>query len=452
MRQNMKYQDLTQGKITSGLWKFALPLMLGNVMQQLYNLADTWVVGRYVGSNALAAVGSSYTLMTFLTSIVIGLCLGSSAFISQAFGKKDDDAIRNGIFLSFCLTFLITVVIMVVFYALLDCIIVWMQIPDEIQKDMHIYLFYVFIGFGATFLYNYISNLLRGVGNSVIPLFFLGISVVLNIGLDLFFVIGLRQEIFGAAIATVIAQFAAGVGIFLYFLIQYPEYHLKRKDRQWNRYRFGEMMRLSGYTALQQSVMNLGILVVQGIVNSFGAVIMAAFAIAVKIDTIAYMPVQDFGNAFSVFAAQNYGAGKQKRLKSGIRQAFLSVVVFSVTISLVVCLLARPLMSIFVEAGSHAIIQAGVTYLRIEGAFYIGIGILFLLYGYYRAVSKPVMSVVLTVISLGSRVVLAYLLSRIPVIGVIGIWVSIPIGWFLADLTGILYYKRIMSKAGRSDR
>lgn len=136
----------------------------------------------------------------------------------------------------------------------------------------------------------------------------------------------------------------------------------------------------------------------------------------------------------------------------GGRQVCLSVVVFSVTISLIVCLLARSFMSIFVEAGSHAIIQAGITYLRIEGAFYIGIGILFLLYGYYRAVNKPVMSVVLTVISLGSRVVLAYLLSRIPVIGVIGIWVSIPIGWFLADLTGILYYKRIMSKAERSDR
>ena len=166
----------------------------------------------------------------------------------------------------------------------------------------------------------------------------------------------------------------------------------------------------------------------------------ASFAVAVKIDTIAYMPVQDFGNAFSVFVAQNYGASKTERIREGIKKSLISVTLFCLIISTVVFASARILMSIFVSANSIAVIEAGTEYLRIEGAFYIGIGILFMLYGYYRAVNKPVMSVVLTVISLGSRVLLAYILSKIPAIGVIGIWIAIPIGWFLADITGAVYY------------
>ena len=181
--------------------------------------------------------------------------------------------------------------------------------------------------------------------------------------------------------------------------------------------------------------MNLGILMVQGLVNSFGETIMAAFAAAVKIDTFAYLPVQDFGNAFSTFIAQNFGAGNRQRLREGTRKAFLLSFLFSAVISALVFLLAEPLMGLFVNAGETAVIAAGVRYLRIEGACYFGIGWLFLLYGYYRAIQKPMMSVILTVISLGIRVALAYLLSGL--IGVTGIWLSIPIGWALADVIGL---------------
>ena len=192
-------------------------------------------------------------------------------------------------------------------------------------------------------------------------------------------------------------------------------------------------------TSVQQSIMNFGILMVQGLVNSFGTVIMAAFAAAVKIDSFAYMPVQDFGNAFSTYVAQNYGAGQTDRIKKGIRSAGLCSAMFCVCISVLVCAFASPLMSIFIDPGEGAIIAAGVHYLRIEGACYIGIGILFLLYGYYRAVNQPQMSVVLTIASLGTRVALAYLLSATP-LGVTGIWLSVPIGWALADAIGIGYY------------
>lgn len=199
-----------------------------------------------------------------------------------------------------------------------------------------------------------------------------------------------------------------------------------------------DILLLSGFTCLQQSVMNFGILMIQGLVNSFGSAVMAAFAVAVKIDTIAYMPVQDFGNAFSVFTAQNFGAGKHDRIKSGIKQSLISVVLFCFAVSTAVFFLSEPLMSLF--CSDSETVAIGVQYLRTEGLCYIGIGILFMLYGYYRAVNKPLMSVILTILSLGTRVLLAYILSPVPAFGVMGIWVSIPIGWFLADTAGIGYY------------
>lgn len=313
-----KNRDLTSGSITGGLWAFAVPLMLGNVLQQFYNLADTWVVGKYIGDNALAAVGSSYTLMTFLTSVIIGLSLGTGSFISMAFGRKEQDSIRNGIFMSAGIIGILTLLITAAFYMLTDQIISLLNVPEELTGDMHTYLVYVFTGFFAVFLYNYISNILRGMGNSTLPLIFLGVSVALNVGLDLLFVIPLGMGIMGAALATAIAQYVSGVGILVYFIAAYPEFRLTRRDMRWDSRNFRSILSLSGFTCLQQSVMNLGILMVQTVVNSFGSVVMAAFSVAVKIDTIAYMPVQDFGNAFSVFTAQNYGAGKNERIRGGV--------------------------------------------------------------------------------------------------------------------------------------
>lgn len=204
----------------------------------------------------------------------------------------------------------------------------------------------------------------------------------------------------------------------------------------------GEIARFSLLTCVQQSVMNFGILMVQGLVNSFGTVVMAAFAAAVKIDSFAYMPVQDFGNAFSTFIAQNYGARDMGRIRRGIRSAVLAAAVFSGAVSVLVCVFAEPLLLLFVKPEEREILAVGVQYLRVEGAFYVGIGILFLLYGLYRAIQRPGMSLVLTVISLGTRVALAYALSAIPAIGVVGIWWSVPIGWALADVAGVVYYKR----------
>ena len=435
-------RDLTQGSIPRGLLGFALPLILGNLLQQLYNLADTWVVGRFIGEGALAAVGSSYTLMTFLTSILLGLCMGSSVYFSIQYGRQDPDRLRNGIFQSFLLIGGLTLLLNLTVYLALDGILVLLQIPPDILGLTKEYLQWIFAGMVATFLYNFFANLLRSVGDSATPLVFLGISVVLNIGLDILFVVPLGMGVRGAAMATVIAQFVAGLGLFLYTWFAFPALRVQKRHRYWDRAALKNLLNLSLFTCLQQSVMNFGILMVQGLVNSFGTAVMAAFAVAVKIDTIAYMPVQDFGNAFSTFVAQNYGAEKRDRIRTGTHWAVFWVVLFCLVIGGLVCLLAPRLMAAFVGGDAAEVIAIGTGYLRIEAAFYLGIGILFLLYGYFRAVNRPAVSVVLTICSLGTRVLLAYALSALPALGVNGIWIAIPIGWFLADATGILLWRR----------
>ena len=420
--------------------RFAVPMILGNLLQQCYNVADTLIVGQFLGPDALAAVGSAFTLMTFLTSILLGLCMGSGAVFSIRFGQRDEKGLKEGICASFVFIAGLTLLLNVLAFVCMDGIRPFLRVPEALWGMMRDYLAVIFCGIIATFLYNYFASLLRAVGNSVTPLVFLAVSAGLNIILDLWFVLGLARGVAGAAEATVISQYIAGIGIAIYTWVRCPRLRVNRAH--W-RIRWGCIREIAGFsilTCVQQSVMNLGILIVQGLVNSFGPAVMAAFAAAVKIDAFAYMPVQDFGNAFSTFIAQNYGAQKEGRIRAGLKAAVRTVLLFCIVISAAVWVFARPLMLLFVDAGESAIISEGVRYLRVEGAFYCGIGCLFLLYGLYRAVGKPGMSVALTVISLGTRVALAYILSAVPAFGVAGIWWSVPIGWFLADAAGLGYY------------
>lgn len=434
------HQDLTKGPVVKSMLVFAIPMILGDLLQQCYNIADTLIVGQYLGKNALAAVGSSFTLMTFLTSILLGLCMGSGALFSMRFGQKDEKALRENLCASFFFIVFITILLTGLSFMTLNSLQSFLKVPFEVWKDMKGYLTVIFVGIPAVFLYNYFASYLRAIGNSVIPLIFLAVSAVMNICLDLFFVIGLQRGVSGAAEATVISQYLSGIGIAIYTLMFYRDVRSMYNISYLKKERIQEIVSYSLLTCIQQSIMNLGILMVQGLVNSFGTIVMAAFAAAVKIDAFAYMPVQDFGNAFSTFIAQNYGAKEHERIRSGLKYAIYISMAFCLGISVLVCLFAKQLMSIFIDAKETEIIMQGVQYLHIEGAFYCGIGCLFLLYGLYRALGKPGMSVVLTIISLGTRVVLAYLLSAVPSFGVTGIWWAVPIGWGLADLVGLLYY------------
>ena len=435
-------KDLTRGPVVKSMLLFAIPMILGDLLQQCYNIADTLIVGQFLGKTALAAVGSSFTLMTFITSIILGLCMGSGALFSIRFGQRDEKGLKQDLCASFFFIAIISIILNIIAYICLNTLRIFLRVPHEVWGDMRCYLLYIFMGIIAIFLYNFFSAYLRSIGNSVIPLIFLALSSILNIILDLWFVLGLKIGVGGAALATVISQYISGIGIMLYTLLHYKEVLVIFKISYLKRERVKQIISFSLLTCIQQSVMNLGILMVQGLVNSFGTIVMAAFAAAVKIDAFAYMPVQDFGNAFSTFIAQNYGAKEKERIQKGLKEAVRISSIFCIVISILVCVFAKQLMMIFVDAKETSIILEGVRYLRIEGAFYIGIGCLFLLYGLYRALGRPGMSVVLTIFSLGTRVALAYILSTIPTLGVKGIWWSVPIGWALADIVGLVYYKK----------
>lgn len=436
----MTEKNLTEGSILKTMLLFSVPMILGNLLQQVYNIADTMIVGHYLGSGALAAVGSAYSLMTFLISIILGLCMGSSALFSNAYGAKDEKSLKESIWVSFWLILFVSILLNIIVFLFIHPILHILQTPEEVYTMMYEYIRVIFCGILFTFLYNYFSCLLRSVGNSITPLIFLAFSSILNIFLDIWFVAGLHFGVAGAAQATVISQAISGIGIFLYTFIKMPSLHVQKEYRHFKKSVFSRVLSYSFITCAQQSVMNFGILMIQGLVNSFGTIIMAAFAVTVKIDTLAYMPAQEFGNAFSLFLSQNFGAKKFDRIQKGIRQAFTISSLFCILISGLVWILSKPLIEIFLDHPNVQILSAGINYLHIEGVFYVGIGCLFLFYGLYRALDKPMMSFVLTIISLGTRVVLAYSLA--PTLGVTMIWWAIPIGWGLADVVGLLYYKK----------
>ncbi len=435
-------RDLTQGSIVKMLLAFAGPMILGNLLQQCYTIADTFIVGQFIGVDALAAVGSTYTLMTFLTSILIGLCMGSGAICSACRGGGQETRLEETAAAAFLLNGGVAVALNVLALLWMDGILKVLNTPANIWSLTRDYVQIMLLGLVFVYLYNYFAFYLRALGNSVLPLCFLGAASVVNIGLDLLFVVTFDWGIRGAAVATVLSQIGAGLGLAVCVWVQKPELRpglrlIHRARKVFARGDAGELMHQSFAASVQQSVMNFGILMIQGLVNRFGTAVMAAFTAAVKIDSIAYMPAQEFGNAFSLYISQNYGAKNRERIHQGMKRAVQMSMLFCVLVSGVVVVLAPYLMQIFIAPEELEIIAIGVTYLRIEGACYGGIGVLFLLYGYYRGIGKPGMSLVLTVVSLGTRVVLAYVLAPIPAIGVIGIWAAIPIGWLLADGVGL---------------
>lgn len=375
---------LTTGPIGRSLLAFSLPMILGNLLQQLYNVADTLIVGKTIGPTALSAVGSSYALMVLLTSMILGLCMGSGVVFSHLFGAGRLEELKTSIWNALVFVFLVSAAINGISYLLLEPCIVWLKVPAQ----------------AVAFTRTYLRIILAGM-----------------------------------------------FGVLLYVFVKAKDLCPRRRHRHYDHELLRKIISNSVLTSIQQSIMNFGILMVQGLVNSFGFAASAAFAAVVKIDAFAYMPAQDFGNAFSTFIAQNHGAKQAERIHKGTITAMKMSSVFCVLASGCVYVFARPLMRLFVKAGETEIIAIGVQYLHIEGVFYVGIGLLFLLYGLFRGYGRAGVSIVLTVVSLGSRVALAYALSAIPAVGMVGIWWSVPIGWALADIVGIGIYLRERKQA-----
>lgn len=432
--------NLTKGNILKSLILFSIPIIIGNIFQQMYNIFDTLIVGKLLGNIALTAVGSSYALMVLISSIIIGFTMGASVSFSNYYGANSHDKLKSAIFNSFIFILVVSLVLNILSYLLLDKILVWINIPSEALVMTREYLSIIFIGIFFIFLYNFVASILRSIGNTKIALYFLICSTLINIYLDYAFIKYFNMGVAGAAWATIIAQVFASLGITMYLVIKRKDLLPKKEHMEFEKYVLMDIIDNSSLTAIQQSIMNFGILMIQGLVNSYGLIVSAAFATVVKIDAFAYMPAQDFGNAFASFVAQNNGANNKERIDKGLKLSMLVSIIFCLISSILVYIFAENLMLIFVKESEIEVLKVGVNYLRTEGVFYIGIGILFLWYGYYRGLSRGKQSIILTVISLGLRVLLANILHVY--YGTFGIWISIVIGWFVADLYGYYIYRK----------
>ena len=294
-------RNLTQGSISRSLILFSLPMILGNLIQQLYNVADTLIVGKTIGPTALSAVGSSYSLMTLLTSVILGLCMGSGVVFSHLYGAGRREELRTAVFNAFFFVLVVSAVLNAGAFALLERLLVWLNIPAEAVDYTREYLSIIFVGMSFVSLYNFLAAVLRSIGDTAIPLLFLAVSAITNIILDLVFILRFGMGVGGAAWATVLAQGLSALCMAVYFLLRARELRPRRSNMHLDTGLLHRIFSNSVLTAVQQSIMNLGILMVQGLVNSFGFAVSAAFAAVVKIDAFAYMPAQDFGNAFATF-------------------------------------------------------------------------------------------------------------------------------------------------------
>lgn len=436
--------DMTQGSPSRIILKFFIPLFIGDLFQQLYSIIDAIIIGKFVGTDAFAAVGSSGSVILFITSILLGLAMGASAIFSLLYGSRQYAVLKETISTALIFLFCTSVLITILTLLFLPQIISLYQIPDAVKAYAFDYLNYIFIGFIFVGMYNAFAFLLRAFGDSKTPLYFLTFSCICNAILCVIFVAVLHWGTGGAAAATVLSQAFSAVGCGIYTVRRLRFLKFQRGEFRFHLAVFKKIAVYSILTAVQQSISSFGMMMIQGLVNTFGTTYMAAFAACSKVDSVANAPLQDLGNAFSTYSAQNKGANNNKRIREGFHTTSAIIVILSAVISLIACVFAPELIAVFVGKEAHEVIAIGVGYLRIVSVFYVLLGFIVMFYGFFRGIGAIKISVLMTIVSQGLRVVLAY--SFAPVKGFSGICQAIVIGWLLSDLLGFYMYKRVMGK------
>ncbi len=423
----------------SALLIFALPMMLGNFFQQAYTMADSVIVGRFVGEDALAAVGASYSLTNVFISIAIGGGVGASVITSQTFGRRDYPRMKRSVSTALLAFLAISIALGGVGLLFSRQIMVLLNTPQNILADATTYLNIYFIGLPFLFMYNVLSSMFNALGKSRIPLYLLIFSSLLNIGLDIWMVGPLKMGVAGAAWATLIAQGISAVLSFCIFLRELKTYPGKLEGRFFDLRELQNMGRVALPSILQQSTVSIGMMLVQSVVNSFGSQMLAGYSAAMRIESICVVPMSAMGNAISSYTAQNIGAGKEDRVKSGYRVSYGIIFAIAAAICLVVQLLARPLISLFLEAPSAAAFDTGIACVRFMGWFYVLIGLKMISDGVLRGAGDMTMFTVANLVNLGLRVILAVTLA--PRFGIQFVWMAVPAGWLINYLISFFEYR-----------
>ncbi|MEG1144130.1 MAG: MATE family efflux transporter [Clostridium sp.] len=439
-------KNLTEGKPLKLLFFFSLPMLMGNLFQQLYNMVDSMVVGNFVGADALASVGASFPVVFLAVALASGLSMGCSVVISQLFGAGKVREMKTTISTALIGQFFLSIAITIVGELIAPLVLRLLKTPENIMADSVIYLRIYFGGAIFLFMYNTLNGIFNALGDSKTPLYFLIISTLTNIVLDLLFVIKFHMGVAGVAWATLIAQ---GICAIL-SLITLTGRILRLEDEPGHEdagkrplFHFSAVQRIAKIgvpSMIQQSIVSISMLMMQSLVNSYGSIFIAGYTAATKIDSLSMMPNMNFSNAMSSYTAQNIGAGKEERVKEGYKANIFMVVVFSLTLTLIIFLFGPKLMNLFMDSNSNAAaINYGMSYMKIVSSFYILMGIMFTTNGLLRGSGDMKFFMTSSFGNLITRVVIAYTLA--PRIGSIAIAWSIPIGWMVGASISFLRFK-----------
>ncbi|TSA24535.1 MAG: MATE family efflux transporter [Bacteroidetes bacterium] len=432
-------KDLSQGNEGKLIFRFAVPMLLGNVFQQLYNVVDTIIVGRFIGKEALAAVGTSFPIIFMLISFIIGITMGFTIIISQYFGAREMDKVKRAINTLYIFVFMASILVSVAGSLLSTSIFRLVDLPEQIIPQARLFLIIYFSGMIFMFGYNGTSAILRGLGDSKTPLYFLIGSVVLNIFLDLLFVVGFGWGIQGVAFATVLSQAFAFLAQILYLNRYHSFLKFSLRELRFDPVIFRQGIRIGLPTGFQQTFVAAGMLALYWIVNQFGVTANAAYSTAGRIDSFAMMPAMSFSAALSTFVGQNLGANRPDRVKQGLRDTLLMTSGIALLISVGTVFFGRYLMMMFTL--DQEVIELGRMYLIIIGSFYVVFTSMFIVQGVLRGAGDTFIPMLITLLSLWVvRVPVAWILSRSPEIGLLGVYWSIPIGWFFGLGLATLYY------------
>ncbi len=444
----MAERDLTQGKPLKEIIIFTVPLLFGNVFQQLYSFFDTLIVGRTLGLKALAGVGATGPMIFFIIGFLFAYTQGLTIITAQRFGAKDYAGVRKSFTTSLILCFFTTMLFTLITVPLVRPILMVMQTPSDIFNEAYVYMFISYLGLGTILFYNLLSNVIRALGDSKTPLYFLIIASILNIILDLYFIISLHWGVGGAAVATVISQGVSAILCAFYMFKKFPILRLKKEDWKFDKEFAMEHLKIGFPMGIQMSVLTIGIIAVQFALNTLGSISIAAFTTAVRIDQLFSQSLVTLGATAATFTAQNFGAGKLKRIKEGAQASMLLVVIMSAAAAVLICGFGKSLVSLFLDKPDIQVVTLAMQYLHIIVIFYFFLGTLILFRNVLQGMGKVKAPLMSGLAELIARTAAAFILGAH--MGYLGVCLATPLAWIFAAIVLFAGYRMALKKAVKS--
>ena len=435
-------KDMTTGNPMKLILFFSIPLLIGNIFQQFYSMVDTIIVGRFLGVKALAAVGSTGSLSFLIIGFVIGLAAGFSVLVSQKFGANDEEGVRKAVASGIVLAAIMTVIVTIVSLLAAKPLLRLMNTPSDIIEEATAYIIVIFAGTIATMLYNLIAGILRALGDSKTPLYFLIVSSILNVILDFAFIVWFKMGVAGAAYATIISQGISGLLCLVYTAKKFPMLRLRKTDWNFEKEYTRRHLQIGIPMALQFSITAIGVIILQSAVNGFGSTVVAAHTAASKVEQLVMQPSVTLGVTMATYTAQNLGAGNIPRIKEGVKQCTILSIILGITAAVVLMLFGEAFIKMFITEGDTAVIGYAKQYINTVVLFFIPLGLIFIYRNTLQGMGDTFIPMMAGAAELIARTIVAFTLPL--VIGYIGICLASPIAWIAAAVPlGITYFKKM---------